>query len=188
MGKKLFLALLFCMAVAGIADAGQFRISPPGNLRKRQPPPNYRASRLEIVNNDDRGYAIDVDYKRNRLEFEHRAKGDVYIPANSKITLVFDDDDDWRIYGDKGFLNIQIRAGRTTTLKLETKKSKHQVGLFGTVEEGKRQRTAQLFKYADRKKELPGGKRPGQQPSLPGKAPHGGPPDRPLGAGHGRGR
>lgn len=172
MRKHFFLTLLFCVFSAGVAPAGQFRIAPPQDQRKRQPPRNYRESRLEIVNNDDRGYAIDVDYRRNRLEFVHRAKGDIFIPANSRITLTFDDDDDWRILGDHESLNIEIRSGRTTTLRLETRMNKRQVGLFGTVENGGRKQTKQLFKYVERpgrpQVHSPGpGSRPGQVVAQP---------------------
>lgn len=158
MRKGFLLGLLLCMAVGGIAEAGQFRITMPKELRKRQPPPGRRESRLDIINDDDWGYAIDVDYRRNRLEFQHRSSGDVYVPGNSRISLVFDDDDDWRIYGDNDWLNIEIRAGRTTTLRLETKRNRNQVGLFGTVNDGRQHYSKQLFRYSDR---------PGRNPAPP---------------------
>lgn len=170
MRKHLFLTLLFCIFATGVAHAGQFRIAPPQNQRKRQPPRDYRESRLEIVNNDDRGYAIDVDYRRNRLEFAHRAKGDIFVPANSRITLTFDDDDDWRILGDHESMKIEIRSGRTTTLRLETKMNRRQVGLFGTVENGGRRQTKQLFKYAERPGR-PQMNRPGSKPTPAVKPP-----------------
>lgn len=150
MGKSVFLAVLLCVAAAGFADAGQFRIAPPANMRKRQPPANYRESRLEIVNRDNRGYAIDIDYRANRLSLAARNSGDIYLPANSSIILTFDDDDDWRIEGDYESLAIEIRSGRTTTLRLETKTNRNQIGLVGTVDDGRRQYSKQLFRYADR--------------------------------------
>lgn len=174
MRKTMFWALLFCVATAGLAEAGQFRIAPPQNLRKRPPPRGYRESRLEIVNRDDQGYAIDVDYRRNRLQFEHRLRGDIYVPANSSIVLTFDDDDDWRIIGDQDSLDIQIRAGRTTTLRLETRANRNQVGLFATVDDGRRRTTAQLFKYTERRRPTP--PPPPPPPQLPWREPA--PPSR----------
>ncbi|MDR0361640.1 MAG: hypothetical protein LBJ46_02990 [Planctomycetota bacterium] len=169
MKKCICLALLFCAAAAGVAAAGQFRINRPPDQRRRPHRPGRRESRLEIVNRDDRGYAIDVDHRRNRLELQHRSRGDIFVPGNSGITLVFDDDDDWRIHGDGGSLEINIREGRTTTLQLETRKNRNQVGLFGTVDNGGRRNTAQLFGYAVR---------PGHNPPPP--PPHRPPPPRPV--------
>lgn len=153
--------LLMCIAAAGVAEAGQFRIAPPSNMRKRQPPRNYRESYLEIVNDDDRGYAIDVDYRRNRLTLAYRDRGDIYVPGRSRITLVFDDDDNWRIDGDYQSLEIEIRSGRTSRLRLETRADRNRIGLFATVEGGRRQ-SVQLFHYADRPghSNRPGGNRP----------------------------
>lgn len=170
MRKFLCVVVLLCIAAAGFAEAGQYRVAPPSNMRKRPPPPGRRESRLEIVNRDDRGYAIDVDYRRNRLELQHRASGNMYVPANSSVVLTFDDDDDWHILGDYESLDIEIRAGRTTTLRLETKMNRNQVGLFATVNDGRRQYSKQLFKYADR----PG--RPGR-PGMGHKPP---PPPKPI--------
>lgn len=170
MKKSLCLVLLLAFAAAGIAEAGQFRIAPPRDQRKRQPPPHYRESRLTIVNEDDRGYAIDVDYRRNRLELDPRSRGDIYVPANSRITLTFDDDDNWRIIGDNDSLEIEIRSGGVTTLRLETRMNRHQIGLFGTVNDGRRTRSVQLFRYADR----PGRGRPNdnRHPAPPQAQPH----------------
>lgn len=154
MKRGFSLFLLFCLLAAGVtgmAEAGQYRVSPPSNMRKRQPPRNYRPSYLEIRNDDDRGYAIDTDYRRNRLTFVHRSSGDIYLPANSSITLVFDDDDNWYLYGDQDTLEIEIRSGRTTRMRLETRRSgRNQVGLFATVESGRTTYTKQLFRYVDR--------------------------------------
>lgn len=184
--KRLLLCLMLLavgMGVgAGFAEAGQYRLAPPKNLRKRQPPRDYRDSRLEIVNDDDRGYAIDVDYRRNRLELQPRERGDIFVPARSSVTLVFDDDDDWRIYGDNKSLAIEIRSGRTTTLRLETRVERDQIGLFGIVESGNRRRSAQLFKYAVRPRR-PGANRPPVQapkhPEPPRPAPQHPGPQRP---------
>lgn len=168
MKRALFFVMLLSMAFVTVAEAGQFRIAPPSNMRKRQPPRNYRPSRLEIVNRDDRGYAIDVDYRRNRLELVHRSRGDVYVPANSSITLVFDDDDNWLIVGDHESLEIEIRSGRTSTLRLETKMDRRRVGLFGTVESGGKRYSKQLFRYAERPVMSPGGNtRPSPVPPPP---------------------
>lgn len=137
MRKGFTLLLMFCLLMMGsLAFAGQYRIAPPNNMRKRPPPHGYRESRLEIVNNDDRGYAIGVDYRRNQLTLEQRDRGDMYVPGRSSATLVFDDDDNWRIYGDNDSLEIEIRSGRTTTLRLETRANRNRVGLFGTVTSG----------------------------------------------------
>ncbi|MCC8180294.1 MAG: hypothetical protein LIP23_05210, partial [Planctomycetes bacterium] len=165
MRKCLSFVLLFCIAGAGLAEAGQFRIAPPSNMRKRQPPRGYRESRLEIVNEDDRGYAIDVDYRRNRLELQPRDRGDRYIPARSSVTLVFDDDDNWRIVGDHQALEIEIRSGRTTTLRLETRMNGRQFGLFGTVQNGRRHQAVQLFRYSDRPGRPGGNHRPPPAPA-----------------------
>lgn len=179
MKRVLFTVLLACMAVGVVAEAGQYRIAPPRDQRRRQPPANYRESRLEIVNDDDRGYAIDVDYRRNRLELVHRARGDIYVPARSRITLTFDDDDNWHILGDYEVLDIEIRAGRTTTLRLDTKMNRRQYGLVGTVEDGPRRYSKQLFRYADRAGPVAHQpSRPGQhQPSRPSQPP---PPPAPI--------
>lgn len=150
MKRSLILVMLLAFAAIGMVEAGQYRIAPPSHQRKRQPPRNYRESRLDIVNDDDRGYAVDVDYRRNRLELQPRASGDVFIPGNSRVSLLFDDDDNWRIDGDEGSLDIEIRAGGVTTLRLETRANRHQIGLFGTVDDGRRVRSKQLFKYAER--------------------------------------
>lgn len=150
MRKCIFFALLLCVVAAGVAEAGQFRIGAHDMQRKGSRPHGWRESRLEIINHDDRGYAIDVDYRRNRLTFEHRSHGDIYIPGNSSITLVFDDDDNWQIFGDDESLEIEMRDGRTTTLRLETRFSRNQVGLFGSIDYGRYRSTKQLFRYADR--------------------------------------
>ncbi len=175
MRKRCSFILLLCILAAGFASAGQYRIAPPRDLRKRQPPPNYRESRLVIINDDARGYGIDVDYRRNRLELRQRATGEIYIPAYSRITLVFDDDDNWRIAGDNETLTIEIRAGQTATLRLEPKWNKRQIGLFGTVESNRKKSSRQLFKYAVR---------PGQpndnRPPPPVQRPNPPPPSRPT--------
>lgn len=191
MRKGFTLLLMFCLLMAGsMALAGQYRITPPKNMRKRPPPSGYRESRLEIVNRDDRGYAISVDYRRNLLTLERRDRGDMYVPGNSSVTLLFDDDDNWRIYGDNESLEIEIRSGRTTTLRLETRANRNQVGLFGTVSSGRNQYSKQLFRYADRYGDRynnrpgrhPGQSQPGrypQQPVVIGPPSHNRPPPPP---------
>ncbi|MDR1613700.1 MAG: hypothetical protein LBT97_13095 [Planctomycetota bacterium] len=175
MKKTLCFALLAVMAAAAFADAGQFRISRPHGPGRRRPPPGRRDSVLEITNNDDRGYAIDVDYRRNRLTFAHRSGGDIYLPGDSsRISLAFDDDDDWRIEGDHETLEIKMRDGRTTRLTLETRTSRNRIGLFGTVDDGRQRTTAQLFRYADRPGR-PNGHRPPPRPTPPPP-----PPSRPA--------
>lgn len=159
MKKSVLLLLLLCLPAAlaiETAEAGQYRIAPPAGMRKRQPPRDYRESRLEIINDDNRGYAIDVDYRRNSLTFVHRSRGDIFVPGNSSVTLIFDDDDNWRFYGDYEVLDIEIRSGRTSRLRLETRANRNQIALFGTVEIGGRRYSKQLFHYADR----PGPSRP----------------------------
>lgn len=155
MRRGFSLLLLFCLFAAGfsgVAEAGQqYRIGAPNHMRKRQPKRGYKPSYLEIRNDDDRGYAIDTDYRRNYLTFVHRSSGDIYLPANSSITLVFDDDDNWFLFGDQDTLEIEIRSGRTTRLRLETRRSgRNQVGLFATVDNGRQKYSKQLFKYRDR--------------------------------------
>ena len=147
MKRFLCCVCLLGIALAGVAEAGQYKIGAPPNMRKHQPPRGYRESRLEITNTDDRGYALDVDYRRNRIQLEQRGSGDIFIPANSSIILTFDDDDDWRIVGDNESLNIEIRSGRTSSLRLETRVNRGQIGLFATVGGGHRGQTVQLFKY-----------------------------------------
>ncbi|MCL2000988.1 MAG: hypothetical protein FWG74_06100 [Planctomycetes bacterium] len=150
MKKFLCFSLLLFLAAHSFAEAGQFRIVHPGGPGGRPSSSKHRDSFLEITNEDDRGYAIDTDYRRNRLTFEHRARGDIYIPANSRITIAFGDDADWIIIGDNESLQINMRDGRTTKLRLETRANRHQVGLFATVDDGRRRVTKQLFRYADR--------------------------------------
>lgn len=162
----IFVLLLLCMTAVTVAEAGQYRVSPPRDARKRPPPPGYRSSYLEIVNDDDRGYALELDYRRNRIQLVHRTRGDVYVPANSRITLVFDDDDNWYVLGDNDSLEVEIRQGRTTTLRLETRANRRQIGLFGTVENGPRRYSKQLFKYAERPSRPGPGYRPAPPPPI----------------------